>query len=65
MSGPLTPIWMPSETFAMKSRILTLSMIKLRYSFGNSLETSELFIYEVIHYMTYSFCKKCAKDNDT
>jgi len=65
-SGPLNRSWLPSETFEMKSRILTLSVTKLRYNSGNSLKTSELFFfYGDIHYITYSFCKKCAKDNDT
>jgi len=63
--APLNPSWFPSETFEMKSRILTLSLIKLRYNFGKSLKTSELFVYGNVHYITYLFCKKCAEDNDT
>jgi hypothetical protein len=60
-SDPLNPSWLPSETFEMKSRILTLSVTKLRYNSGNSLKTSELFIGGDIHCVTYHFLRNVLK----
>jgi hypothetical protein len=56
---------LPAEMFKNGISLSTLPLAKLRHNARAILKNYEMFIYGDIHYITNSFCKKCAKNSDT
>ena len=48
-------VMLPTETFVMRKRLLTLFLVNTRQKAEETLKTYDIFIYEDIHYISDFF----------